>query len=603
MVNIMRRTRFHLVSVWLLLFSGGASFATAAPAAKDQPGPARLEGLIASERGEPLVGAIISVFGANLASGGLITVSDDNGRFHLSGLPPGLYTLRAYLSGFLPSRSSRVELSEMGAEPVLMKLARLDAPESPQTMGSFEDMGEPDNGDRRTSELKWLLRHGKRNVLHQHEQAVVQRVAEDTSTESSPLAPRVDVSGEVGLLASASDVGLSSFPGAGAGLDARLAYARLDIPTGPGQRWEVSAQLMETILSSWAASAQFIMEGSSGHRTSAGVSYGNHLYGDLGDFRPPEAGLGRRSEGSRSTEWFGSVFGSHSFRLGPAEVDAGVVYHHYSYLDEAGYAAPRVEVSWPAGDAGRTVLKGLLDYRVLAPGSEDLDLLARMVSADFIGTPENAPRGLRAQKTMRSQVSLQQRFGDEPFLVELRVFQEDTVAQLFKAYMKDKPQTQMGPGHFLVWNQGGYRTRGLGLAISRNFGSVASSVGYRFGLARALGSDTARVVLADEEIHDLTTSVQTSIDRTRTRLYAMYRVTSHPSFIPGDDEDQHDLDSRFNFQVYQILPFVGWDGAEWEVMLAVRNLFYQDVDSGAFLDELAVVDSPRRVLGGVSVRF
>jgi hypothetical protein len=587
-----------------LTFLAATGWASQAlPAAENQVGTPLLEGSIASERGEPLVGAIISVFGANLASGGLITISDENGRFRVSDLPPGLYTLRAYLSGFLPSRSSKVEVSkERGStEPVLMKLARLDPQDGALVVPT--DMADGDSEEQRTSELKWLLRHGKRNVLHKEGQGIVEHVADNTFTEHPVFAQSVDFQGEVGLLASASDLSLSSFPSMGSGLDARLAYARLDIPTGQGQRWEVSAQLMESILSSWAGGAQFIREGDSGSRTAAGVTYGNHLYGDLQYLRPPEAGLGPRQQINRSTEWFGSVFGAHSFKLGSADVDAGMVYHYYSYLDEAGYAAPSIQVAWSPCGNGKTVLKGMVDYKVHAPGSEDLNLLARMVRSDFRGAPQDARRGLRAEKTLRSQVALQQTLGDKA-IVELRLFQEEVVAQLVKAYLMDQPLTGAGPGRYLVYNQGDYRTRGVGLAVSRRFGSVASSVGYRFGLARAIHPDSQHAAEVDEEIHDLTTSVETEIDLTRTRLLAVYRLMSHPSFLPSGLKDSGtDLDSRFNFQVYQMLPFEGWNSTEWELMLAIRNLFYEDIDGAAFLDELAVIDSPRRILGGVSVRF
>ncbi len=590
--------------IWALTFLTATGWASQAlPAGENQVGPIRLEGAIASELGEPLVGAIISVFGANLASGGLITISDENGQFRVSDLPPGLYILRAYLSGFLPSRSSTVEVDNEGGstEPVLMKLARLDPQDGALVVPT--EMVDAESEERRTSELKWLLRHVKRNVLHNQGQGVVEHVADNTVAEDPVFAQSVDFQGEVGILASASELNLSSFPGAGSGLDARLAYARLDIPTGHRQRWEVSAQLMESVLSSWAGGAQFIREGSSGDRTSAGVTYGNHLYGDLQDLRPPEAGLGPRQQIDRSTEWFGSVFGAHSFKLGPADVDVGMVYHHYSYLDESGYAAPSFRVAWSPGGHGKTVLKGMVDYKVHAPGSEDLDLLARMVRSDFRGTPENARRGLRAEKTLRSQVSLQHALGDNA-IVELRLFQEEVVAQLVKAYLKDQPQSDVGPGHYLVYNQGDYRTRGVGLAVSRRFGSVASSVGYRFGLASAIHPDSRQAVDAREEIHDLTTSVETEIDLTRTRLLAVYRLISHPSFFPSGRKDSGtDLDSRFNFQVYQMLPFDGWNSTEWELMLAIRNLFYENIDGAAFLDELAVIDSPRRILGGVSVRF
>jgi hypothetical protein len=358
-------------------------------------------------------------------------------------------------------------------------------------------------------------------------------------------------------------------------------------------------------MSSWAGRAEFISEGLLGSRTSAGVSYGNHLYGDLGEFRPPEAGLSRGPEVERSREWFGSVFGSHRFELGPAEIDAGMTYYYYSYLDQPAYAAPNVKVSWSPDEARKTVLKGDIGYRVLAPGGEYLDLLARMVSADFIGTADNVQRGIHAEKTLCSQVALQQRIGDEAVL-EVRLFQEEAAAQLVKAYMKDQPLARVGPGHFIVMNQGDYRTRGVGLEVSRRFGSVASSVGYRYGLARALSPEAANGFSggSDREIHDLVTSLETEIDRTRTRLFAVYRLVSHPSFLSGDIEDgEHILDSRFNVQVYQLLPFVGWEKTQWELMLAIRNLFYQDLENATFLDELAVIDSPRRLLGGVTVRF
>jgi hypothetical protein len=605
----MKNARLSLACTFIFLAAAGVSSAGTTSPGEDVP--ARLEGVIHSERGEPLVGAIVSVFGANLAGGGLITLSDENGYFRISDLPPGYYTLRAYLSGFLPSRSSRIEVSDHDGviEQVSMRLSRLDPPENTQTPFALEDDSHnaavTEEEKRRITELKWLLRHGKRNVLHDRGLEAFENEGEERVAQNLSVGPEADLNGEFGVMGTASEEGLLSFPGAGAGLDARLAYARLDIPTGPTHRWEVSAQLMESVMSSWAGRAEFISDGLLGNRTSAGVSYGNHLYGDLGEFRPPEAGLSRGPEVERSREWFGSVFGSHRIKMGPAEIDAGMTYYYYSYLDQSSYAAPNVQVSWSPGEAGNTVLRGNFGYRVRAPGGEYLDLLARMVSADFIGTADNVQRGLSAEKTMCSQVALQQRVGDEAIL-EVRLFQEEAVAQLVKAYMKDQPQTQIGPGHYIVWNQGDYRTRGVGLAVSRRFGSVASSVGYRYGLARALSPEVANGFAggSDKEIHDLMTSLETEIDRTQTRLLAVYRLMSHPSFLPGDvEEGEYTLDSRFNVQVYQMLPFVGWEKTQWELMLAVRNLFYEDLGNVTFLDELAIIDSPRRLLGGVLVRF
>ena len=48
---------------------------------------------------------------------------------------------------------------------------------------------------------------------------------------------------------------------------------------------------------------------------------------------------------------------------------------------------------------------------------------------------------------------------------------------------------------------------------------------------------------------------------------------------------------------------MGWNSTQWELMVAVRNLFYEDFENGTFLEEMAVIDSPARVLGGVTVQF
>ncbi len=165
---------------------------------------------------------------------------------------------------------------------------------------------------------------------------MAEQVAESSPPRDPFLFPGIELNGELGVLASGFGGLVGDFPGSGAGLDARLAYAKLDIPTGPRHRWEVSAQLMESILSSWAGSAAFVLDRQSGNQTVAGVSYGNHLYGDLVEYRPPEAALGNRPTAEHSVEWFGSVFGNHRFQVGPATVDAGMTYHHFSYLDEAG---------------------------------------------------------------------------------------------------------------------------------------------------------------------------------------------------------------------------------------------------------------------------
>jgi hypothetical protein len=216
---------------------------------------------------------------------------------------------------------------------------------------------------------------------------------------------------------------------------------------------------------------------------------------------------------------------------------------------------------------------------------------------------------LTAETAIRYQLSVERRLGDEG-TVEVRVFQEQVKDPLLKAYLKHPASTggRGGPGHYLVLNQGDLQARGVGLAVSRKFGGIVGSFGYTFGLGRALAENVGAFQVGDDEqMHDLTTSVQTRIDQTRTRVVAVYRLSTHPTLAPslvrGSASGANSLDSRFNVQVHQVLPFVGWNSTQWELMLAVRNLFYEDFEDGTFLEEMSVIDSPARVVAGVSVHF
>jgi Carboxypeptidase regulatory-like domain len=558
-----------------------------------------LVGYVSDEVGKPLVGATVSVFGTSLARGAVTAVTDDEGQFRVASVPPGMYRLRAYLSGFMPSAFAKIVIEE-GVERVgsiLMSLSKLDSAES-----YFDNPGE----GRTLAELRWIVQHQEKNILKDVEGAV--RPVSVAELQKWEEGPRFDapfaLSGEVGVRAATYEQGLDEFPGAGAGLDARLAYARLFIPTSTDAHWLVSAQVLESALSSWAGRAEYTSGDLGGHRLSTGVTYGNFLYSGVDEFRPPEAALVRSLPGRRSAEWFGSIYGADSFLVGAASVQAGMAFQYYDYLNQSIYGAPRLAVTYPLGSGEKTVLRGVVDYRILAPGGEDVGLLSRVAYSDVYG-PSQAQSDLRAERTSRVGMGVEQQVSSHARLA-LRVFQENAADQLVKAFVENSPTG--GPGNFVLSNVGDFQTRGIGVSFSQTLGPLEGSVGYTFGLARALGlpAFTESSPTADEfEIHDLTTTLGTSIDRTQTRLQAAYRVTRHPGFTARTQgfSSEPEIDGRFSIQVFQLLPFVDWNGTQWELIVAVRNLFYDDIENTSILDEMAVVDAPRRILGGVTVRF
>ena len=62
-------------------------------------------------------------------------------------------------------------------------------------------------------------------------------------------------------------------------------------------------------------------------------------------------------------------------------------------------------------------------------------------------------------------------------------------------------------------------------------------------------------------------------------------------------------DSRFDVQVHQSLPFMDFSTARWEMLLAVRNTFHEATVDSSVYDELLVVRPPKRVVGGLTLRF
>jgi len=130
--------------------------------------PTALAGLVSDELGQPLGGATVSVFGKSLSRGALTAVTDEKGRFELAGIPPGLYRLRAYLSGFLPSAFARVVIEEGAGSvgTILMSLSRLES-------GLSQEEYVEETGEARTAaELRWVIQHADRNVLKENEHAV-----------------------------------------------------------------------------------------------------------------------------------------------------------------------------------------------------------------------------------------------------------------------------------------------------------------------------------------------------------------------------------------------------------------------------------------------
>ena len=67
--------------------------------------------------------------------------------------------------------------------------------------------------------------------------------------------------------------------------------------------------------------------------------------------------------------------------------------------------------------------------------------------------------------------------------------------------------------------------------------------------------------------------------------------------------DRAPLDSRFDVQVRQSLPFMDFSTAKWEMLIGVRNFFRETAPDQSVYDELLVVHPPKRIVGGLTLKF
>jgi hypothetical protein len=288
----------------------------------------------------------------------------------------------------------------------------------------------------------------------------------------------------------------------------------------------------------------------------------------------------------------------------------GGKYASYDYLGDRALMSPRASITVEPFDGDRgTRLRALVSHRETAPGAEEFlppefgvwlppERTFSSVSPDGF-VPERLDHlELAAERDLGGQVVL----GVRGF----RQHVDDQVVTLFGVAMPDGPETN---GHYQVASAGNFDVRGWGVSLSRQvLDSVRASIDYTQVAARwnRDGNDTsalrelAPAVLRDSDTaRDLTASVETVVAPTATRVFVVYRVNDSFAAAVGGPTAA----SRFNVQVNQALPFLNFSGARLEMLVAIRTLFHDDPLDGSMFDELLVVRAPKRVVGGVTVRF
>jgi TonB-dependent receptor-like protein/carboxypeptidase family protein len=595
-----------------------------------------IQGIVLDERGVPVAGATISALGATSA----YAVTDRSGHFELRTLSPGPYLVRAHLSGFVASRSQVIDVrpssrasssialrhASNGTTPYPLLAAGIgeipEAPPAPEAAASPSPATGAGGDDH--SEVAWRLRHARRGVL---KDATLPLDLFDDDPAGAPAAPGsqgffsrasesgrlaadffagTPFSGQVNLLTTGSfDSPQQLF--SGDNFSHGTTYLALGAPVGEHADWAARAALTQGDLSSWIVAGEYTTRAPARHRYDIGLSYSTQRY-DGGNF----ATLRDLTDGSRNA---GAIYAFDTFAVSPSlTLSYGARYARYDYLDGASLVSPRVALTLAPSNHFR--VSTLVSSRATAPGAEEF--MPRMDSGIWLPPQRTfsslvAGRPFEAERTSHAEVEVERDVAAAT--VTLRAFRQHVDDQLATLFGINMTGMSTAVGHYYLTNIGGVDASGVSAGVRAALANrVHGSVEYTLTHARLTAPDSdnlgyllvfapSAVRPGAEQIHDVATSIETDVPETATRVVVLYRVSNAFAHAPLASGQTPSLDTRFDVQVRQSLPFMDFSSAKWEMLVAVRNFFRETAADQSVYDELLVVRPPKRIVGGLTLKF
>jgi hypothetical protein len=358
---------------------------------------------------------------------------------------------------------------------------------------------------------------------------------------------------------------------------------------------------------SWYINGTLTARRSSSHRYVGGLAYSAQRVNPTDPFAWSVI-----SGGSRSV---GRIYGFDEWVVSKRlSLGYGLSYMWQDYLAAEGLVSPRLSMTVTPATGLR--LRALAARSSFAPGADEfVSVLDDTPSSVWLPahrsfSPWSERDGLHAQTTDHFEFGVERDVA--AYVVGVRTFYQhvnDQAGAIFAAPSREHLAASLG--HYYLASLGDFDARGWGVKVSRPlFGRFRGAVDYSVTTADWLSGPGGATATwfggasrpESTRIYDLTTSVETAIAQTSTHVYVLYKLNS--AFAGQSPEARAPgLDARFDVQVNQALPFMNFTSADWEVLVAVCNLFRDAVGERSVYDELLVIRPPKRILGGVRVRF
>lgn len=582
--------------------------------------PTDLAGLVVDDRGQPIAGAVVSALGATT----VFAVSDREGRFVFRSVAPGPYLVRVHLQGYLSGRGRVIQVNANVRNSTTLTLFRREARDEPPVLAAGLGPAAPaaDPADAEAphdhGEMAWRLRHLKRSVLKDAGTGLAGLTVDDDSFIEESIAglgravgssarlatalfADIPFNGEINLLTSTAFHRPQDLF-AGDGFNPRgVAYISLAAP-GSGGEWSMRGATTQGDLASWIVEGAYLRDANTAHRVEAGLSYGMQRY--LGGNADALAAM---TDGSRNV---GSLYAYDTWTTSPQlVVSYGAKYARYDYLGDRALVSPRASVRVTPLPSDTLAVSLTVARREIAPGADEFLPPASGIwlPPERTFSPLSNGGGFTPQRIDHVEVAAE-RLWQGGLLVGVRAFRQAVDDQLVTVFGDARPGSGRSvPGHYYVASGGDVDARGWGLSLARELApGTRGTLDYAHTEAVWLRSSPDAAALAripdalrsgPERFDDLTASLESAVEATATRVLVVYRVSTAFAAAAGP------VPGRFTLQINQALPFMGFSNARWEMLLAVRNLFRDIRHDASVYDELLVVRPPKRVVGGLTLKF
>lgn len=483
-----------------------------------------------------------------------------------------------FLSPLSPLRAAlRVAAQDLAAQTLTaFDLAAVNASDT-VTAGDETETSSAVSAAGRRREV--LLRQRRKSVLNERETGAERTAAEQTADSNLDLS---GISGRVELLTlpsgpQTSSQADSSIPG-GAGLVRVSGYLTDDLS------FALTGLAAESAATTWRGGAEFQFAAGDRNTIEVGAVYGTRS----NVTNAPVGGeVDRRSVGAFRVVHAMKIFDTITTTAGGRFIDA-------PFLRTSRSIDP--ELSVLIEDPGRSgAATGYLRFDIagdtLFPGLE-----VATGASDLIALSEGLPvfaSDFQAQRTWTRGAAIGYHTGATRLEARL---QDQSVTHALLVI----PSSVAGAPY--VGNGTRNRVQIGSVMLERTFAHGQTQVGVEYGYGR-FAADPAH---ADRvrDFHQITTRFDGYLRRTGTGIAVFHRIHEGAAVANYEGAGRpRAAAQRYLIELRQDVPYIpSMIGADMAVLVSLRNVYYDDVERRN-LDEFAVAAPPRRITGGIRVKF